>query len=66
MEILKNVGFTEGNVDLFLSTKKSMKGLVNIALDVDGYLMVGSPDEMNEVVEQLKKNGLVVKGRDSL
>ena len=53
VEILKKVGFTGGNAHPCLNMKKSMKGIEHVALYVDDNLMKGSPETINEAVEQL-------------
>ena len=44
VEILKSSGFVGGNIDPCLYVKKSMKGIVYIALYVDNNLMIGDSD----------------------
>ena len=57
LEIQKKVCFAGGNVDSFLYMKKGVKGIVHIALYTDNNLMLGSPEEIDETVEQLKEMG---------
>ena len=79
VEILGKVGFARGNVNPCLDMKntrvnvnpcldmkKNTKGIIYIASYVDDDLMIGNPEAIDKVLEQLKKNGLVLKVSDSL
>ena len=63
---MKKVGFTRGNVDLCLYRKKSTNSIASIAMNLDDDLMIENPKTADETVEQLKKNGLVLKLMESL
>ena len=51
VEVLRKVGFTEGNVDLCLYMEKSIKGVVCIALYIDNNLIIGNPKTIAEMSE---------------
>ena len=53
VEIIKNVSLVRDNVNLCLHMKTSMNGVAYTALYVDDNLMIGSPEKIDEVVEQL-------------
>ena len=53
MDQCKQQGITEGNVNSCLYMKKSTKLTVSIALYIDGNLIIGLPNAINEVVVQL-------------
>ena len=55
VEILKNRGFTGGNVEPCLYMKQSVKDRVYIALYIDDNLMVGNTDAIDEVVALLQE-----------
>ena len=61
VEIMKKVGFARGTVDPCLHMKKSLKGIIYVALYVDDNLMMGNPKAIDKAVEQLKKNRLELK-----
>ena len=61
IKILKKLGFVGGNVDPCLNAKKSVKGLVYIALYVDDNLMVGNIEAIDNEIAALKENELVLK-----
>mgnify|MGYP006210543549 CR=1 FL=1 len=42
------------------------KGVVFVAIYVDDNLIVGHPEAIEDTIEQLKKNGFVVKVEDDL
>ena len=58
VKILKNSGFVGSNVNPCLYIKKSVKGIVYVALYVDDNLMLGN---MNNASAALKSKGLVLK-----
>ena len=65
--ILKKIGFEGGDVDPCLYIKETTKfGRVYIALYVDDNLIVGHPEAINEVIEDLRGAGLVLKVEDDL
>ena len=67
VKILKKIGFEGGEVDPCLYIKETTKfGRVYIALYVDDNLIVGHPEAINETIEDLRKEGLVLKVEDDL
>ena len=61
IEILKNWRLVGGNVNPCLYVKKSMKGVVYIALYVDDNVMGGDVAAIDETISALKNNTLVLK-----
>ena len=61
VEILKNSGFVGGRIDRCLYFKKSMQGIVYIALFIDDNLMIGDMVAIDNSIEVLKTKGLVLK-----
>ena len=61
IEILKNFGFKGGNINPCLYVKKSVKGIVYVALYVDDNFMVGDMVAIDDTILALKSNGLVCK-----
>ena len=55
VEILKVVGFFRDNVDPYLYMKENANDTVYVALYIDNNLMIGIPEAIDEVVEQLKR-----------
>ena len=53
--ILKKIGFTGGDVDPCLFSKKSKKGLCFIAIYVDDNLMIGHNAAIEDAIRLLKK-----------
>ena len=51
VQILNKVGFTGGNIDTFLFMKENAKGIVDVALDIDGNLMIKNPEAIDERVD---------------
>ena len=66
IEILKNLGFVEGNVDPCLYIKESAKGVVYIALHVDNNIMVGNMVAIDDAISALKSHRLVLKIMEGL
>ena len=67
VKILKRIGFEGGEVDPCLFTRESPKfGRVYIGLYVDDNLLVGHPQAINEVIEELRDEGFVLKVEDDL
>ena len=64
--ILRNIGFSGGDVDPCLFCKKTDKGICLIAMYVDDNLLVGHPAAIQDTIEQLRKNGLILKIEDDL
>ena len=64
--ILKKIGFTGGDIDPCLFSKKSKKGLCFIAIYVDDNLMIGHNAAIEDAIRWLKKENLVLKVEDSL
>jgi len=65
-KILKRIGFTEGEVDPCLFFRRDEDGIVFIAVYVDDNLIVGSPKAVNKTIDQLKRQGLVLKIEEDL
>jgi hypothetical protein len=65
-DILRKIGFTGGDVDLCLFVKNSSLDIVFIALYVDDNLLAGHPKAIKDAIEQMKKNGLILKVEDDL
>ena len=66
VKILKNLGFVGSNVDPCLYNKKSMKGVVFVALYVDNNLIVENVKAIDDAILDLKNNGLVFKVMEGL
>ena len=60
-EILKKSGFLGGNDDPCLYLKKSGKGIVYVALNIDDDLIKRDIEVIYEVIAALKENGLILK-----
>ena len=58
---MKSFGFIGGSIDPCLYVKKSVKGIVYIALYIYDNLMVGDIAMIDDAVEALKSKGLVLK-----
>ena len=56
-EVLKKVDFIEDNVNPCLYMKKTKKGVVYLALNIDNNLFIGNPEAIDEIVELPQKNG---------
>ena len=54
--VLKSIGFKGGYADPCLMSRKGKKGEVHIALYVDDCLCCGDPEEIDLVIEELKKH----------
>ena len=61
VESLKSSGFKGGSIDPCLYVKRSMKGIVYIALYVDDNLMIGDKATIDDAIMALKNQGLVLK-----
>ena len=61
IEILKNSDFVGGSIDPCLYVKKSVKGIVYVALYVGDNLMIGNMAAIDNAIEALKKKELVLK-----
>ena len=67
VKILKKIGFEGGDVDPCLYIKETANyGKVYIAIYVDDNLLVGHPNAINEVIQDLRNGGLVLKVEDDL
>ena len=66
IEILKNLGLVEGNVNPCLYVKKSAKGVVYIMLYVDDNLMIVDMVAIDDAIIALKSNRLVLKVMEGL
>ena len=66
MEILKYSGIVGGSIGPCLYIKKSMKGIVYVALYVEDNLMVGNIAAIDNAIEALKNKGLVLKIMEGL
>ncbi len=60
------IGFNGGEVDPYLFWKRYEKGVDVVAIYMDGNLVAGNCNAIVDAVEQLKKNGFVVKVEDNL
>ena len=58
---MKSSGFEQGSIDPCLCVKRSMKGIVYVALYVDNNLMIGNKAVINDPILALKNKGLVLK-----
>ena len=61
VEILKSSGFVRGSIDSCLYVKKSMRGIVYIALYIEDNLMIGNIAAIDNSIKALKSNWLVLK-----
>ena len=61
IEILKNSGFVGGTINPCLYVKKSMKGIVYLALYLDDNLMIGDFATIDDAIKVLKSKELVLK-----
>jgi len=61
VEILKNIEFKGGFVDLCLMIKQSNDGMVFVSIFVNDNFCVGHQSALSTFVEDLKKQGLTVK-----
>ena len=61
VEILKKIGFSGGEIDPCLFSKKTESGIVIVALYVDDNLMIGHEKAIEEMIVQLEENGLKLK-----
>ena len=66
VEILRSSGFKGGNIDPCLYVKKSMKGIVYVAIYVDDNLMKGDKAAIDDAIMTLKNKGLVLKVMEGL
>ena len=66
VKILKEIGFTGGDVDPCLFCKQSDKGICFIALYVDDNLLVGHPAAIDDAIRQMRKHDLILKIEDTL
>jgi hypothetical protein len=64
--VLTELGFEGGQVNPCLMMKKNDKGIVNIAIYVDDYLMVGDKAAIEDVIAGLKSRGFKLKEDGSL
>ena len=63
---MKSSGFVGGSIDSYLYVRKSVKGVVYVALYVDNNLIVGDIAAIDDTIEALKKKGLVLKIMEGL
>ena len=61
VEILKSSNLIGGSINPCLYVKKSMKGIIYVALYLDNNLMVGNIATINDAIEVLKNKRLVLK-----
>ena len=61
VKILKDIGFTGGDVDPCLFCKRSDKGICFIALYVDDNLLIGHPAAIDDAIRQMKEHDLILK-----
>ena len=61
VEILKRSGFVGGSINPCLYVKKSMNGIVYVALYVGDNLMIGNIATINDAIKVLKSKGLILK-----
>ncbi len=66
VEVLQKIGFNGGQVDPCLFWKQYEKDVVFVTIYVDDNLIVGHPKAIENTIEQLRKNGFVVKVEDDL
>ena len=58
---MKSSDFVGGSINTCLYVKKSTKGTVYIALNIDYNLMIGYIAAINDAIEAMKNNGLMLK-----
>ena len=56
LTVLKGIGFEGGNIDPCLLFKKTKKGLVLIGLYVDDLLIIGDEQDIDVVIQDIKKH----------
>ena len=66
VEVLKKLGFIQGNVDPCLNVKKCKKGIVCDPLYVDDNFMIKDSKAISDAIKALKENGLVLKIMEGL
>ena len=66
MEILKSSGFVGGSINSCLYVKRSMKGIVYVALYVDDNLMISNNATIDDAILALKNKRLVLKIMEGL
>ena len=66
IQILKKLGFTGGEVDPCLFVRRTKKGICYIGIYVDDNLLIGDKAAIQEVIDDLKAAGLVLKIEGSL
>ena len=66
IKILKNLGFELGNVNACLHVKKSVKGVVYIALCIDNNLVVRNIEAIDDAKSAFKSNWVVCKVMEGL
>ena len=60
-QVLKNIGFEGGLIDLCFLTWKGKYGTVHIAIYVDDCLCCGDIEKINAVIEEMKQSGFKLK-----
>ena len=63
---LRKIGFTGGNADPCLMTRKNKDGVVYIAIYVDDCLLVGDDKAIESAIADIKKIGFVLKEESEL
>ena len=66
ISILRKIGFEGGQADPCLFIRRGRKGICFIAIWVDDSLLIGDEDEINEVIQDLRKHELSLKIGGSL
>jgi hypothetical protein len=66
VECLKKIGFQGGYADPCLMTRRCEKGIVYIALYVDGCYCVGHKEAIQDTITKIIANGFDVKVKDDL
>ena len=66
MQILKKIGFTGGDGDPCLFSKKDKNGVCYVGLYVDDNLIIGHPKAVEDTILKLKENNLILKVEDNL
>ena len=66
IKILKSSSFIRGGIDPCLYVKKSVKGIVYIALYIDNNVMVRYIATIDDAIEALENKGLVLKVMEGL
>ena len=61
VKILKSSSFIGGNINPCLYFKKSVKGIIYVALYIDNNLMIGNSATIDDAILALKGKGLVLK-----